>query len=74
MQKIKINLEKEKMKVIQGYENLEDGSWWERDVAGDRAHSGSGSWKRWPKKPDRRHKKKDPDRRTINNEGKVLRR
>ena len=57
-----------------GYENLEDGSWWERDVAGDRAHSGSGSWKRWPKKPDRRHKKKDPDRRTINNEGKVLRR
>ena len=48
-----------------GYENLEDGSWWERDVAGDRAHSGSGSWKRWPKKPDRRHKKKDPDRRTI---------
>ena len=56
-----------------GYENLEDGSWWERDVAGDRAHSGSGSWKRWPKKPDRRHKKKDPDRRTINNEGKVLR-
>ena len=55
------------MKVIQGYENLEDGSWWERDVAGDRAHSGSGSWKRWPKK-------KDPDRRTINNEGKVLRR
>ena len=57
-----------------GYENLEDGSWWERDVAGDRAHSGSGSWKRWSKKPDRRHKKKDPDRRTINNEGKVLRR
>ena len=57
-----------------GYENLEDGSWWERDVAGDRAHSGSGSWKRWPKKPDRKHKKKDPDRRTINNEGKVLRR
>ena len=56
-----------------GFENVEDGSWWERDIAGARGHGGS-VWKRWPKKPNPKNKKNDPKRRTIGEDGKVLRR
>jgi hypothetical protein len=35
-----------------GYEG-KDGSWWEKDRAGDRSHGGS-SWKRWPNKKDKK--------------------
>ena len=53
-----------------GFENIEDGSWWEKDRAGNRSHGGS-TWKRWPKKPKLKNKKKD--RRTVGDDGKVLR-
>lgn len=56
-----------------GFLNKEDGSWWEKDKAGSKSHGGS-TWKRWPKKPDPKQKKTDKERRTLDKEGKVLRR
>ena len=55
-----------------GFEG-KDGSWWEKDYAGSNSHGGS-TWKRWPKKPNPKRKKEDPDRRTIGKDGKVIRR
>ncbi len=45
-------------------------SWWEKDRAGTRGHGGS-TWKRWSKKPKPKNKSKD--RRTIGDDGKVIR-
>ena len=55
-----------------GFEG-KDGSWWEKDYAGSNSHGGS-TWKRWPKKPNPKNKKGDPDRRTVGKDGKVIRR
>ena len=64
--------EKKKNGGQDGFEG-EDGSWWEKDYARSKGHGGS-TWKRWPKKPNPKRKKEDPDRRTIGKDGKVIRR
>lgn len=52
-----------------GYENLEDGSWWEKDRA---KHGDKNGWKRWPSKKDKdKNAKKGGTRRTVGGNGKV---